>query len=69
MDIKAAIAQFKKENPYPETVFTKPSAKEFQTINRVLRENDLYPDGYSGWFGRIVWNSCIKRLEEMIETE
>ena len=65
-DIKDMIETLKKENPYPESVFTESTKEEYELMQKVFKENGLIPDRFFGSWGRVVWNNCINRLEAYI---
>jgi len=63
------IKQMKNLNPYPESVFTKPTEEEYILMREALRMYGLIPDRFFGSWGRTVWNNCVETMEELCEEE
>jgi len=54
-------------SPYPEDIFTPPTAEEKKLATKVLLENGIIPDRIFADFGRKVWNNCINDLIDTLE--
>ena len=54
-------------NPYPESVFMEPTAEEFELAHKVLKENGLSLDKFSGSTARKVWATCCNEWEDALE--
>ncbi len=57
----------KVENPYPESMFKKPTHEEYKIFNETLKKVGLTPDRYNGIMGRMVWKTCLAKIRELIE--
>ena len=67
------IAELRKANPYPASIFIEPSKAEWKEIavavNRIRSARKLASDGVFGSWGREVWENCVKKLEELSKEE
>ena len=54
-------------NPYSEKIFPEPSNEEWEMRNKLLKENGLSPDQFSGSLCRMGWNNALYELELQIK--
>ena len=62
MDIKIILAEVRKNNPYPKTVFLERSNEDWEKLHKLCNENGLCLDGFMGDHGRRVWDNCIDEI-------
>lgn len=65
--IKDILSDVKERNPYPTTVFVEPTKKDWAWLNSICRLNGLMSESFMGSFGRLVWNNCVKEMQDSIE--
>ena len=56
------LKELKNKNPYPETVFIEPTAKQYSRFHQILQKEGLTLDKFSGSIGRHLWNVIIDEL-------
>jgi len=69
MTNKQIVKQLKKANPYPESIFPDPTAKEWDSIAMILKANNISPDRVFAKWGRMVWNNCINQFKELVNDD
>ena len=60
--VEGVLAEIKKRNPYPESVFIEPTKEEYRMVREMFKKNGLCLTAYSGAWGRKVWNNCIEEV-------
>lgn len=63
------IEEMKKMNPYPESVFIPIKEKEMAKVIKLLVDNGHSPDALYGHWGRKVWNNCIDKVDEYLNSK
>jgi len=63
------LNEVKELNPYPESVFIPIPDDKIKEIVQFLTANGYSTDALYGNWGREVWNNCIGKLSELIESE
>ena len=56
-------------NPYPNDIFLEKTEIEWKRMHKALAKEGIVPDGYFGFFGRMVWDNCCDKIEKMIKEE
>jgi len=54
-------------NPYPEDIFTEPTKKQYVLFHKILQENGLTLDKFSGALGRMIWKGFINQVQDLIK--
>lgn len=74
LEILEVVDKVKKENPYPEDIFQKPSEEFLKKLEGFVKSEGYTFDGVFGWWGRLVFHKALnevkrafmyKKLEEM----
>lgn len=64
------IEEMRRDNPYPENVFSDKSPAEWKEFHKALQDAGIvYSEGFMGSFGRLVWNNCLDELEKRMKGE
>ena len=64
-DLSEIVMAEKANNPYPEKVFTEPTAEEYKLCHRILKENGLTIDKFSAAMGRRTFNNAIDHISSL----
>ena len=57
-DLIAIVKELRAKNPYPAKLFPEKTKKDWEQVHKALDKAGIVMDGYSGCWGRRVWNGC-----------
>ena len=64
-ELKSLIKHLKEGNPYPLDIFPEPTDEDWKGIGNFLAQHGKNPDRIFAKWGRMVWENCISRMEEL----
>ena len=66
-DLLIIVKELRAKNPYPTKLFPEKTKKDWERVHKALDKAGIIMDGYSGCWGRMVWDGCCNRLEDIIK--
>ena len=61
------IKTIKEMNPYPSDIFLEPSEEDWSGVGQFLLDHGKNADRIFAKWGRMVWENCVKCMEDTID--